>query len=158
MQSILQNEQEFSSEMGINQIKEYLNKIMYALFILAALRLYSLQFLWIINDLITALIIKCLIDTSNKCIAIFSLINSLLAIVYSIISTIFMIPFTFAKFSVSIHTTIVIGILGFSIFIYTTSAYFSYLSITHMNKIILTEQRNIRSGDYETFAHQRNNE
>ncbi len=156
MQSILQNEQEFSSEIGINLIKEYLNKIMYALFILAGLRLYSLQFLWIINDLITALIIKCMLDMSNKCIAIFSLINSLLAIVYSIISTIMMIPFTFAKFSVSIHTTIVIGILIFSIFIYTASAYFSYLSIIHFNKIILSEERNIRSGDYETFAPQRN--
>jgi hypothetical protein len=150
MQNIIQYENELSSGISLDQIHDYLTKTMYGLFILAALRLYSFQFLWIINDMIAALIIKCLLDTGNRCIAIFSLINCMLSIVYSSVSPFFELPKTLSRFGISIHTVIVCAILLYSIIVYIAATFFSYMGNKLYTKIIPEEVN--RAEDYQTFA------
>ena len=57
---------------------------MYLLFFLAVMRIFALQFFWMISDLLAAFIVYCAYSSKGKFMAIFSLINGVFGIIYAI--------------------------------------------------------------------------
>ena len=73
-----------SNQEETQKITEKLRLFMYLLFLLAFLRIFSLQFYGLISDLIAGFIVYCTYISKGKIMAMFCLINAFMGIVYSI--------------------------------------------------------------------------
>lgn len=67
------------------KISKKLKILMYCLFVLAVMRIASSQILWMISDLMSALIVYCTYSSKGKIMALFCLINSVMSALYAII-------------------------------------------------------------------------
>lgn len=160
MQTILEYEHNFVAGLNIHEVVEYLKKCMYGYIILILLRVYNLQFMWIINDLVTGLILMWTFNTQNKCVAIFSFGNCILGTLLCIVSTVFDLPKAIISSNFSFGIIFIILILAYAIALYAASGFFSFVAIKLFTRIIsFSKDQNgdqptcvANDGGYETFA------
>jgi hypothetical protein len=160
MQSLLEYEQNFVAGLNIYEVIEYLKKCMYGYIILILLRIYNFQFIWIINDLVTGLILMWTLNTQNKCVAIFCFGNCIIGTILCIVSTVIELPKALISSSFSFGIIFIILILAYAIALYGASAFFSFVSIKLFTRILsFNKDQNgdqptcvANEGGYETFA------
>ena len=67
-----------------SKLLKRLKMIFYFLITLAILRIFSLQFIWMINDLLAATIVYCTYMSKDKFMALFCIITSIMSIIYEL--------------------------------------------------------------------------
>ncbi len=73
---------QFSPKSESEIVIDNLKTCMYLLFILAFLRIFSQQYLWMFNDLLSALMVFCTFNSKTKFMAIFLLITGIMGMLY----------------------------------------------------------------------------
>ena len=91
---------------------------------LAALRVFNLDILWTLSDLITAAVIYFTYTSKSSLMAIFCLVNGIIGVIYSIIKGIN--DFKIASGQKGIKFFYVITVILLSFLVYTLISYFSY--------------------------------
>ena len=118
---------EIENDKSINEEENLLNKFKLCigfLVVLAALRVFNLDILWSLSDLISAGVIYFTMTSKSGLMAIFCLINGAIGIIYSIIKGVN--DYKNSANSSGIKFFYIIFVIFFSLFIYSYLTFISY--------------------------------
>ena len=100
-------------------------------FILAALRIFNFDIWTIIGDLMTALVIYFFIKGPNKCMALMTLINGGMSIIYALMK---FFPATSALINdYTFYSFILFSIALYALIVYSMLSYYSYYAYNNLN-------------------------
>jgi hypothetical protein len=123
-----------------HSIEEYESKIIKSLHILtimtlvlAVSRLFSLEIMTMIGELMTAFMIYFYSQSRNKCMAIFCMINGSIGLIYGILRIISTFPAMKANWF-SIYSTILFLISLYALVVYSLICYYAYIGIVDSNQ------------------------
>jgi len=93
---------------------------------LAILHLVLFDFFWILTDLCSALIVYFTYNNRTNLIAIFSLVNGIIGLIYSVIKGMYHISYLKETLNSNITTIYLFFLFAFSVIIYTFVIIYSY--------------------------------
>lgn len=120
------------------------------LIVLASLRIFNLDFLWILSDLISAAVIYFTFTSKSGLMAIFSLVNGIIGIIYALIKG-------FNDYKLSLNSNgikffYLIFLIFYSLFVYSFVTYYSYKAINIYKRDFGTPSQNAPSSNYGAIS------
>ncbi len=120
------------------------------LIVLATLRIFNLDLLWTFSDLISAAVIYFTLTSKSGLMAIFSLVNGIIGIIYSIIKGVN--DYKASLNSSGIKFFYLIFVIFFSLFVYTFVSFYSYKAFKIYKRDFGSQSQNPASSSYGAIA------
>ena len=111
-----------------HQVADKLKRCAKGLVILAILRFVLLDFLWLLSDLCSALIVYFAYTNRTSLMAIFSLVNGIIGLIYAILKGISDIHFIIRYVNSNLFAFFIVFIFIYSVLVYSLVIIYSYFA------------------------------